>query len=141
MDEVIKEIKARFGEKVLAWMEHSPRRLYLTLNKEEIPQVCRFLGLKLGARFSIISGIDNLKNLELLYHFSFDDFGSYVSLRTFLEREKPEIESITPMFKAAEWIEREIHELLGVNFLNHPNLTHLLLKDDWPQGNYPLRKA
>jgi len=42
--------------------------------------------------------------------------------------------------KCAEWIEREIHEMFGVNFKGHPNLKHLLLKDDWPEGNYPLRR-
>ena len=41
---------------------------------------------------------------------------------------------------ATEWIEREIHELLGVEFRNHPDMRHLLLADDWPADNHPLRK-
>jgi NADH:ubiquinone oxidoreductase subunit C len=41
---------------------------------------------------------------------------------------------------AAEWIEREMWELLGIRFRNHPDLRHLLLSDDWPEGKYPLRR-
>ncbi|MCK9615713.1 MAG: NADH-quinone oxidoreductase subunit C, partial [Candidatus Omnitrophica bacterium] len=43
-------------------------------------------------------------------------------------------------FKSSDWVEREIHELLGINFKGHPNLKHLLLDDDWPKDSYPLRK-
>ena len=42
---------------------------------------------------------------------------------------------------AAEWIEREMWELLGIDFKNHPDMRHLLLDDDWPEGNYPLRRS
>ena len=39
----------------------------------------------------------------------------------------------------AEWIEREIWEMLGINFKGHPNLKRLLLAEDWPEDKYPLR--
>jgi Ni,Fe-hydrogenase III component G len=57
-----------------------------------------------------------------------------------LDTDKPAVESIACRVPATEWIEREIHELLGVEFRNHPDMRHLLLTDDWPEGNYPLRK-
>jgi NADH-quinone oxidoreductase subunit C len=44
------------------------------------------------------------------------------------------------MCPAAEWIEREMWELLGIKFLGHPDLRHLLLSDDWPEDNFPLRR-
>ena len=59
---------------------------------------------------------------------------------TVLDRDAPELESIASFCPAAEWIEREIWELLGGEFIDHPDLRHLLLSDDWPEGNYPLRK-
>ena len=62
------------------------------------------------------------------------------SIRTRLDREAPEIESIAKICPAAEWIEREIWELLGIQFRNHPDLRHLLLDEDWPEGKYPLRR-
>jgi NADH-quinone oxidoreductase subunit C len=94
------------------------------------------------ARFSIATGSDTVKGIEILYHFSFDSRGGvFISLRVLLEDKKhPCIDSLTPVFKAADWIEREIHELLGVDFKGHPKLAHLLLVEDWPEGKYPLRK-
>ena len=68
-----------------------------------------------------------------------EDAGA-ISVRTLLERDHPEIESITSVCPAAEWIERELWELLGVQVRNHPDLRHLLLRDDWPAGKYPLRR-
>ncbi|MDI6606200.1 MAG: NADH-quinone oxidoreductase subunit C, partial [Candidatus Omnitrophota bacterium] len=80
--------------------------------------------------------------LEILYHFSMDKSGVIYSARVLIEDKKsPKIDSIAPLFPGAEWIEREIWELLGINFIGHPNLTHLLLIDDWPEGKYPLRKV
>ncbi len=63
-----------------------------------------------------------------------------VSFRAHLNKKALVIDSITPIMKGAEWIEREIHELFGVDFKNHPNLKPLLLPDDWPKGLYPLRR-
>ena len=56
------------------------------------------------------------------------------------EGPNPEIDSLAPLFEAANWVEREIHELLGINFRGHPDMRRLLLSDDWPQGVYPLRQ-
>jgi NADH-quinone oxidoreductase subunit C len=50
------------------------------------------------------------------------------------------LESIAEICPAAEWIEREIWELLGVEFEGHPDLRHLLLDDNWPADDYPLRR-
>ena len=63
-----------------------------------------------------------------------------VSLRTRLSPDAPEIESIAGVCTAAEWVEREMWELLGIRFRNHPDLRHLLLADDWPAGRHPLRR-
>jgi len=62
------------------------------------------------------------------------------TVRTKLDRDKPALESIAGICKGAEWIEREMWELLGITFKNHPDMRHLLLADDWPEGKYPLRR-
>jgi len=74
-----------------------------------------------------------------LYHFSFDNLSLIISFRVKLDKDNPSIDSITPIIKGAEWIEREMYELLGINFVGHPNLKRLLLPDEWPQGVHPLR--
>jgi NADH:ubiquinone oxidoreductase subunit C len=76
----------------------------------------------------------------MLYHFSFDKEGAIVSLRVYLDKENPEVESLVSLIPGIEYIERETWELLGIRFLNNPNLKHFILSEDWPQGDYPLRK-
>ena len=62
-----------------------------------------------------------------------------ISLRVKLDRENPSAPSLTTVIKGTNWIEREIHELLGVDFPGHPDLKRLLLGDEWPEGVHPLR--
>ena len=139
-EEILARIKDRFSKKILEVFEKSPRRIYIDFDAKDIPQVVSFMFREMGGRLSTATGVDTRKNIELLYHFSFDSSGTIVSLRTLIDKNNPEIESVTPIIKGAEWIEREIHELLGVNFRNHPNLKRLLLFEDWPEGKYPLRR-
>lgn len=138
---IVDEIKDKLASKIIKWQEHSPKRIYFSIKPSDIKEVSGFLFKELGLRFAIASGTDMPLGLEILYHFSLDKTGQLVSVRVLIEdKKKPQIDSIAPLFKGAEWIEREMWELLGINFIGHPNLTHLLLIDEWPQGKYPLRK-
>jgi len=139
-EEILAKIKEKFSWQILNIFEKSPQRAYVDLKPENIKQVVEFIFRRLEARFVIASGIDIPDGIEILYHFSFDSVGKIVTLRAKIDKENPEIESITPIIKGAEWIEREIYELLGVRFKNHPNLKRLLLAEDWPEGKYPLRR-
>lgn len=138
--EIIQKLEEKFDKKIIKYDKKSERRIYLDINPADLTDFAQYIFRDMGARFAIASGVDTPKGIEILYHFSFDSSGLVLSLRILLDRNSPEVESLTPIFKAAEWIEREINELLGVNFRNHPNLRHLLLPDDWPKGNYPLRR-
>jgi NADH-quinone oxidoreductase subunit C len=77
---------------------------------------------------------------EIHYHFSKDSNGLILNIHVILDRDNPQIESLSNMFNASNWIEREMHELFGINFLNHPNLEKLLSEGNWAEGVYPLRK-
>ena len=134
------KIKEGLGEKIKEWHEHSSKRIYFTLDKQDIFKATEFLFKELSLRFAIASGVDTPSGFEILYHFSFDKAGEFYSARVLIaDKVHPEIDSIAPIFPGAEWIEREIWEMLGINFIGHPNLKRLLLSDDWPQGEYPLR--
>ena len=134
-------IKERLGDKIIEWKEPSRRRIYFSVDKKYIFEVAKVLFKDLHLRFAVASGIDTPSALEILYHFSFDEAGEFYTVRVLIkEKEHPEIDSITPIFPGAEWIEREMWELLGINFVGHPNLKRLLLSEDWPEGEYPLRQ-
>lgn len=116
-------------------------RVFLPCEAEHVYEICRFLFNELRWRFVISTGIDAEDCFEVLHHFSDDPSGTLVTVKAFVrDREAPELDSITPLIPAAEWIEREMHDLLGITFRNHPNMRRLILEDDWPEGVYPLRK-
>jgi Ni,Fe-hydrogenase III component G len=128
-------------DKLIRIERTAENRVYLLCERENVFAICRFLFEDLALRFVISTGIDAEDCFEVLHHFANDASGCIVTVRAFIrDRENPEIESITPLIPGAEWIEREMHDVLGIGFANHPNLQRLILNDDWPEGVYPLRK-
>ncbi|MEO0098423.1 MAG: NADH-quinone oxidoreductase subunit C [candidate division WOR-3 bacterium] len=138
MRELEREIRERFPEVEI--FQHSPRRFYITIGKEKIREIAQFLFKERGLRLSIITGIDSRDGIEILYHFSEDKTGTYWTVKVFLDKAKPKVDTISDITKAASWIEREIWELLGVEFIGHPNLVPLLTAEDWPKDKFPLRR-
>jgi NADH:ubiquinone oxidoreductase subunit C len=139
--EIKKQIKNRFDKNILKWFEHNDNRIYVDIKPEDLVDFTQFLFKELRARFIIASGVDTPRGgIEILYHFDFFQLPQVFSLRVFLKKPEIEVESISPVITGAKWIEREVHELLGVNFKNHPDMRHLILPEDWPEGNYPLRR-
>jgi len=137
---IIDEIKDRLKDKISDWYEHNPKRIYFKVDKKDIREVAKVLFKDLELRFATATGIDTPSGFEIVYHFSFDNSGQIISVRTIIEDKKsPKIDSLAVISPCFEWIEREIWELLGIDFVGHPNLKHLLLIDDWPEGKYPLR--
>lgn len=139
-EEVLKDIKKKFGGDILDIFEKSPIRVYMEIKPESLTRVAPYIFKDLGARFNIASGVDLRYHMEILYHFTIEEINLLISLRVKLDKSNLEIDSLTPFFEAANWIEREIHELLGINFKGHPDLRRLLLPEEWPEGVYPLRR-
>jgi len=128
-------------DKLIDIERKSDKRIFLPCEAKNAYAVNKFLFEDVPLRFVIATGIDAEDCFEVLYHFSNDETGCVVTVKAIIrDREKPAIESIAPFLPGAEWIEREIHDLLGIDFKNHPNLRRLILSDDWPEGVYPLRK-
>lgn len=139
---IIERIKEQLVGKIKKFEEKNSRRFYIDILPSDIIDATKVLFNELKLRFIIATGIDRRNGLEILYHFSDDRTGKIVSVRVLTsDKKKPEIDTISKVVKGAEWIEREMWELLGINFKGHPNLKHLLLKDDWPADNYPLRQG
>ena len=137
LENKLSEIKG----KLTSIEQTTDNRIYLLCESENSYAVNKFLLEDANCRFVIASGIDAEDCFEVLYHYAYDKLGLIITLKAFIrDRENPAIESISPILPAAEWIEREIHDILGIDITNHPNLKRLILADDWPEGVYPLRK-
>ncbi len=141
IDEALKNISDRFGSKILNVNKRSDKRAYVDIYPKDITEVVRYIFKDLAFRFNTASGVDDFDSLEILYHFSHDPSGITISIRAIMEdRQDPHIDTITTITKSAWWIERELHELFGIEFDGNSDLRPLLLPDDWPKGVYPLRK-
>ena len=139
-EDILKGIKNKFKGNIVDFLDKSPKRVYIEIKPESIAKVAKYVFKDLGARFNIASGLDARSHFEILYHFIIEEINLLISLRVKLEKSKPEIDSLAPIFEGANWIEREINEMLGINFKGHPDLRKLLLPDEWPEGVFPLRK-
>jgi NADH-quinone oxidoreductase subunit C len=137
---IIENFKEAFQPDILGITAKNQKRVIITINPGLIIKVADFLYRKEGFRFIIASALHTKKGYEIHYHFSKDSLGLILNIHVILDKDNPEIESLSNMFNASNWIEREMHELFGINFLNHPNQEKLISEGNWAEGVYPLRK-
>ena len=83
--------------------------------------------------------VDWMKHLAMVYHLSSTTHRNTIVVKANLNREKPEIETVSNIWRTAEMHEREVYEMFGVNFINHPDLRLLILPEGW-EGKNPMRK-
>ncbi|MES9751073.1 NADH-quinone oxidoreductase subunit C [Bacillus wiedmannii] len=104
-------------------------------------EVMELLRFHEGLAFDYMSELhatDFVTHMEVYVHlFSYGKKQS-VAVKVKLDREEPQVESVTAFWKGADWPEREAYDLLGIVFKGHPNLSRILMPDDWI--GYPLRK-
>lgn len=85
-----------------------------------------------------ISGVDYGTDLGVVYHMRSTIFDHVMVLKTRTsDREDPQVDSLTDIWQSAEFHEREVYDLLGIKFKNHPDLRRLFLDKSW---GFPLRK-
>jgi len=83
--------------------------------------------------------VDWKTHLTMVYHFTSTNHRQPLVLKVQLDRNKPEVETVSHIWRTAEFHEREVYEMFGVKFLNHPDLRLLILPDGW-EGKNPMRK-
>lgn len=90
---------------------------------------------------SCVTGVDNgpaAGTVEVIYHVYSIPFDRSLSVKTVVERSHPEVDSVTSIWKSANWLEREVYDMFGIHFNNHPDLRRILMPNDWE--GFPLRK-
>jgi Ni,Fe-hydrogenase III component G len=140
LDGVIQRLQEVAGSAALKWERPRPNRVYFAVPKQNAREMGRRLVEDFGARFATATGTDIGEELEVIYHFEYDAVGLVINMRVRTPKGDPVMPSLTPVVPPADWIEREMNDLLGIVFEGHPDPRRLILADDWPQGVYPLRK-
>lgn len=116
----------------------------LVISKDLLHATCKFLQANEKTYFdslSCITAVDNgveSGSMEVVYNLYGIPFDLHLMLKVELERAKPSIDSVSDIWRTADWHEREAFDLMGITFNNHPDLRRILLPDDWE--GHPLRK-
>ena len=138
------ELKAQiesFGIEI-TFPEESSQFLTLNVNPDYLYQLAKQLKENIDTSFDYMfcqTGIDWLENMEVVYHLRSTSHRHEVVIRTQItDRENPTVDSVYDLWKTADFHEREIFDLLGIRFNNHPDLRRIFLDEDWE--GYPLRK-
>ena len=139
-EEILEKIKGKFGNNVKDITIKRSRRIFAETDMKNLREILRYAKDELGFdHISTITGRDLGEELELIYHIAYQN-AIELSIKTKIPKENPRITTIIDLYPSAGIYEREVHDLLGVVFEGNPDLSPLLLPDNWPKGVYPLRK-
>lgn len=138
--EIHESLTAKYAESVLAF-EETVLQPFIQIKPDKIDIIAQFLRDDEQMQFdfmSCLSGIDTGENLGVVYHLYSTVQKHKIVLRVEIPKEKPDVNSVAQIWRTADWHEREAYDMYGINFINHPDLSRILLPDDWE--GFPLRK-
>ncbi len=140
--EIHERLKARFGDDVgpLSEAKIDP---FCVVKRERLVEVCRFLKAEPGIELDFLedlTAVDWPKRnvIEVVYHLLSYKLRHVIVLKVEADRAAPSVPTVEAVWKTANWFEREVYDLFGVDFPGHPDLRRLMLPDDWI--GHPLRK-
>jgi NADH-quinone oxidoreductase subunit C len=136
------KIKAKFGALVAEPTEFRGEISLKIADAEQIFEVCNFAKRQLGFDYLVdISSVDNYgedPRWTVVYHLRGVASGEELRLKTDVSEEKSELPSVLPVWRTANWHEREIYDMMGIRFSGHPDLRRILMWEGYPF--HPLRK-
>jgi NADH-quinone oxidoreductase subunit C len=135
-------LKAQFGELLSAPAEFRGEVTLVVGDAERMADVCGFARTELGFDFLVdISSVDNYGDdprWTIVYELYGLAHRCHLRLKTSVSEEKSELPTVTGVWRAADWHEREIYDMMGVRFRGHPDLRRILMWEGYPF--FPLRK-
>jgi NADH-quinone oxidoreductase subunit C len=137
---IYNQVKERFGDRILEIVDKKPDP-FMVVEPKALVEVCRFLKETPALAMDCLSnesGVDYKDRCEVVYHLFSYSHRHQAVLKVKLPRENPSVETLEGLWKSANWMEREIFDLIGVNFEGHSDLRRILMPEDWP--GHPLRK-
>ena len=140
--EYANKIKARFGDLVAEPTEFRGEITVKIADPEKLVDICQFAKKQLGLDYLVdITSVDNYgedPRWSLVYHLRAIVNGEEIRLKTDVSEEKSELPSVLPVWRTANWHEREIYDMMGIRFGGHPDLRRILMWEGYPY--HPLRK-
>jgi len=135
IEQFLKDMGGKITNKI-----EKKKRLYFNVTNDDLQDIADYLFNKMGCRLSTATAMEMYHGIEILYHFSLDKTGQYFCPRIVIKDKKnPKVNSISSTIEGAIWIEREIFDLLGVEFIGHPRMEELLTLHHPGTVKQPLR--
>ena len=119
----------------------NPDKDTVSVEADGIVQACRSLKEQSYVRLSFITAVDwypGEPRFELVYSLHSFERNHWLRVKCRLGGHDPEIDSVTGVWRAADWYERELFDLFGIRFRHHPDLRRILMPEGWE--GHPLRK-
>ena len=136
------KIKAKFGDLIAEPTEFRGEITIKLADAEQIFEVCNFAKRQLGFDYLVdISSVDNYgedPRWTVIYELRSLANNVELRLKTDVSEEKSELPSVLPVWRTANWHEREIYDMMGIRFSGHPDLRRILMWEGYPY--FPLRK-
>ncbi|HDY74046.1 MAG TPA: hypothetical protein ENH51_02905, partial [Euryarchaeota archaeon] len=151
--EVIQAVKDEFREDIIYAVDRKDRRIVLTVKKDSLKKLCKFLKEKQGFdhltsiaavdRSGLITGMREKQLLyyndfEVVYHTWSHSKKTLIEIKVAVPKDQASVPTVTDVWSTANWQERETYDLMGVKFEGHPDLRRLLMPEWWK--GHPLRK-
>ncbi len=140
--EQAQKIKAKFGDLISEPAEFRGEITVKLADAEQVTAVCEFAKGQLGFNYLVdISSLDNYGDdprWTVVYHLRSLKHGCELRIETSVSEEKSELPSVLPVWRTANWHEREIYDMMGIRFSGHPDLRRILMWEGYPY--FPLRK-
>jgi NADH-quinone oxidoreductase subunit C len=137
LEDMLQALQEQLGEK----LEVSQDRFFtfLQVSPGDVLSLCKTLRENYGFNhLANLTSVDYDDTFELVYHIYSIPENHKIAIKARVPRNKAEINSVFSVWPTADWQEREVYDLMGINFKNHPNLIRVLLPDDF--AGHPLRK-
>jgi Ni,Fe-hydrogenase III large subunit/Ni,Fe-hydrogenase III component G len=141
--ERLNQLKEKFGPAIQRADLPDDSRLFVFVGPAAVKTICEHIFRDLDARYVISIGADDRPfsgKFLVAHNFAFDRDGVLCSVLAYVPADHPRIDSISDVVPAANWAEREIRDLVGIETVGHPYPKRLVLPDGWPEGAHPLRK-
>jgi len=141
--ERLNQLKEKFGPAIVRADLPYDGRMFVYVEPQVLKAVCRYVFRDLDARYVISIGTDDrpFSGSFLVFHdFAFDKDKILLSVITTADAGSPKVDSISDIIPGANWAEREIRDMFGVEPVGHPYPKRLVLPDGWPDNLHPLRK-
>src|SRR5881296_302093 len=146
MHPLLTKLKDRFPDAVLGVREEGPYQdLVAQVKPAAVPEIARFLHDDPAMSFDLLSDIlsvdypEDEDRFEVIYLLKSLPRNHRLRLKARLPEDNPTIPTVTPVWKGANFLEREVYDLMGIKFSGHPDLRRILLPEDYEEG-HPLRK-